>query len=275
MDAVHLQSQGLPERTASGKPPPPHLLVVRPHVAEEGRSAETSGHPELSPPVRTFWLGWLQLVSLAGLSVFVAVILALHGLQPNLNPAEHTISEYSLGNYGWLMRAAFFVLGVGTLATAASLRISYGSSGWRRIGLLMLVAMAIGLFLDARFNTDHLRVPETFDGTIHSVGTWILALALPGAAFVLGSDFVRNSISKARLLLILAAAQVGAIVLFEVSPATLRGWAERLVTVLAVATLGCLQILSRRRARADGPQTVDHNDRGGPVFGLSPVSTSD
>jgi hypothetical protein len=227
--------------------------------------------------VRTFWLKWLHLASFAGLSVFVVAILALHGLQANLNPAEHTISEYSLGSYGWLMRVAFLALGVGTLTTAASLRLSWGSSGWRRIGLLLLAAMAIGLFLDARFNTDHLRVPETFDGTIHSVGTWILALALPGAAFVLGFDFLRNSIStlKARLLLILAAAQVGAIVLFEMSPTTLRGWAERLVTVLAVATLGCLQSLSRTRAQADQPRTVAHNYRGGPVFGLSPVSTSD
>jgi hypothetical protein len=274
---VHLQSQRLPEQTASGKPPKRHLLIVRPDGVEEGRSSETSGLPDLSPRARTFWLGCLQLLSFAGLSVFVVAILALHGLRTNLNPAEHTISEYSLGSYGWLMRAAFFALGVGTLTTAASLQITYGSSGRRRIGLLMLAAMALGLFLDGGFNTDHLRVAETFDGTLHSVGTWILALALPGAAFVLGSDFVRNSIStrKARLLLILAAAQLGFFALFQVSPETLRGWTERLVIVLAVATLGCLQILSRRRAQADRSQTVAHTFGGGPVLGFSSVSTSD
>jgi Protein of unknown function (DUF998) len=216
-------------------------------------------------------------VSVAGLSVFVLAILALHGLQANLNPAEHTISEYSLGSYGWLMRAAFLALGVGTLTTAAGLRLSYGPSAWRRMGLLLLAATAIGLFLDAGFNTDHLRVPATADGTIHGVGTWILALTLPGVAFVFGSDFFRNSIAtpKARLLLILAAAQLGAIVLFEMSPTTLRGWAERLVTVLAVAILMMLQVLSHTNAGQSRPRTVAHNYRGGPVFGPSPVSTSD
>ncbi len=275
MDAVHLQSQGLPEQTA---PWGRSLLFVRPHCVEEDSSAGVAPEPaDLFSSVRVFWLGVFHLMSFAGLSIFVGAVLALHGLRANLNPAEHTISEYSLGSYGWLMRAAFLALGVGTLTTAASLRLSYGPSGWWRIGLLMLAAMAIGLFLDAGFNTDHLRVPETVDGTIHSVGTWILALALPGAAFVFGSDFVRKPMSsqKARLLLSLAAAQLGAIVLFEMSPTTLRGWAERLVTVLALATLGLLQVLSRTHAQAGRPQTAARHYRGGPVFGLSPVSTSD
>jgi hypothetical protein len=175
-----------------------------------------------------------------------------------LNPAEHTISEYSLGSYGWLMRAAFLALGVGALATAASFRISGAASGWRHVGPLLLVGTAAGSFLDTGFNTDHLRVPETVDGTVHSVGTAILVLALPGAAFVFGSDFVRKSGStlKARLLLILAAFQLGAIVLFEMSPVTMRGWAERLVTVLAVATLGLLQVLSRTNERVGRPRTA-------------------
>ncbi len=278
MDAVKLQSQGLPEQAASWQPPLPELLVVRPDRVEEGRSAGMAPDPtDLSARMRTFYLEQLHPVSFTGLSVFVLAILALHGLQANLNPAEHTISEYSLGRYGWLMRAAFLALAVGTLATAASLWLHYEPSRWRRVGLLLLVVMAIGLFLDAGFNTDQFRVPETFDGTIHGVGTWMQALALPGAAFVFGSDFVRHSIStpKAKLLVILGAAQLGSILLFEMSPATTRGWAERLVTVLAVATLGLLQVLSRTRPPAGEPRAAAHSSSGSPVFGLSPVSTSD
>ena len=276
MDAVHLEPQGLPERTISGTPPLPHLLVVRPHSVERGSSAGVAPErADLSSRAKAFWLGRLHLLSFAGLSVFVVAILALHGLQANLNPAEHTISEYSLGSHGWLMRAGFLALGVGTLATAASLRLCCGPSGWRCIGLLMLAGAATGLFLDTGFNTDHLRVPETFDGTIHGVGTCILALALPGAAFAFGSDFVRYSIStpKARLLLSLGAAQLGAVVLFEMSPTMLRGWAERLVTVLAVATLGLLQVLSRTNVQSDRPRTVAHNYRRASVFVLSPAGS--
>ncbi len=267
MDGVHLQSQGLPDQTTSAKPPLPHLLVVRPHLPEGGNSAGVATWlTDRSPPVRVPWLGRLQLVSLAGLSAFVAAVLALHGLRPDLSPAEHTISEYSLGSYGWLMRAAFVALGVGTLTTAASLWLSFGPSGRCRTGVFLLAGMATGLFLDAAFNTDHLRVPETFDGTIHSVGTWILALALPGAAFALGSDFCRNSVTtlSARLLPILATAELGGIVLFQMSPTTVRGWAERFVIVMAVATLASLQVLSRANAPAGRPQAVAQ-DYGGRI----------
>ncbi len=70
-------------------------------------------HLDLSTPVRAFWLGGLHVMGFAGLSVFVLAVLALHGLQANLNPVQHTISEYSLGRYGWLMRAAFLALAGG------------------------------------------------------------------------------------------------------------------------------------------------------------------
>ena len=92
----------------------------------------------------------------------------------------------------------------------------------------------------------------------------MLALALPGAAFVFGSHFVRNSISmpKARLLLVLGAAQLGAIVLFEMSPTSLRGWVERLITVLVVASLGLLQVLSRTDAQMGQRRTVAHEALG-------------
>jgi hypothetical protein len=167
------------------------------------------------------------------------------------------------------MRAAFLALGVGTLATAANLGLSCGlSAAWRRVGVLMLVGAALGAFLDAGFDTDRLGVSATADGTVHGVGAAIFVLALPGAAFVLGAGFIRNSIStpRARLLLILGAVQLGAVVLFDLSPVTFRGWTERLVAVLAVATLGLLQVLSRAnewtgRARsvAQGPVKRDQS----------------
>jgi hypothetical protein len=274
MDAAHLPSQGLPAQTAPGKSPPPNLSVVRPdRVGLGARAGVASERADLSPPGRAVWLGRVHLLSVAGLSAFVVAIVALHGLRADLDPAEHTISEYSLGSYGWLMRAAFSALGVGALATGASFCLGDGPSGrWRHVGPLLLAGTAVGSFLDAGFNTDHLGVPETVDGSVHSVGTAMLVLALPVAAFVFGSHFIRNSTStlKARLLPILAAAQLGAIVLFEMSPLTLRGWAERLVTVLVVATLGLLQVLSRTGELAGPPREAAQRSSTGTLSSVSP-----
>jgi hypothetical protein len=275
MDTVHMQSPGLSEHTHAAKTrlhPPP---VVRPDRAAGGSSFV--GRTDRSLVGRERWLAFCQLVSFAGLSAFVLAVFALHGIRASLDPAEHTISEYSLGSYGWLMRAAFLALGVGTLTTAASLRLSGGPSRRRLVGLCMLAGVAVGLFLDTGFNTDRLGVPETFDGAIHGVGTLVLALALPAAAFAFGSECVRNCIStpKGTWLLILGTAQLGAVVLFEISPTMVRGWTERLVAVCAVLTLALLQNLSRASAPSPLPETAPQNARSDSLLGLSTLSASD
>ena len=267
MDAAHLPPQGLTEQTAPGKSSPPCLLLVRPDRGVRGSLAGIEPEPaDPLPPVRAVWLGRVHLLSVVGLSAFVVAILVLHGVRADLNPAEHTISEYSLGSYGWLMRAAFSALAVGALATAASFFLSRGPSGkWQLVGPLLLVGTAVGSFLDAAFNTDQLGVAETVHGTVHGVGTAVFVFALPAAAFVFGSDFVRNSTSTltARLVLVVAAAQLGAIFLFEMSPMTTRGWAERLGTVLAVVSLGLLQVLSRTNERAARTWTAAQHSSAG------------
>jgi hypothetical protein len=173
---------------------------------------------------RSSWLRLNRRMSIAGLAVFVAAVLALHGLRGDLNPAEHTISEYSLGAYGWLMRAAFAALGLSVLATAESLRLRFELSSSWSVGLFLLAFAAVGLFLDAGYNTDHPRVPETPDGTVHGVGMLIVCLSLPAASYLLGSALVGHSAAlQARWLRLLAAGQVIAILGFEMSPATWRG----------------------------------------------------
>lgn len=234
-------------------------------------------------PDESLWVRPLRFLGVAGMSGFVLALLALHVIQPTLNPAEHTISEYALGSYGWLMRSAFFALGVGTLATAAAIHLRYEPSVRLRIGLVLLVGAAIGLFIDSGYNTDRPHVPATADGMVHGVGTWILALTLPGAALILGACFARTSVSalRARELQALAGAQLVTMAVFEISSDAYRGLAERVVALLAVATVARLWASTaptvtpalRARGRPNSMFTAD--DRGMSVAGGSSVSTSD
>lgn len=216
---------------------------------------------ELRLPDESLWVRPLRFLGVAGMSGFVMALLALHVIQPTLNPAEHTISEYALGSNGWLMRSAFFALGAGSLATAAAIHLRYEPSVRLRIGLVLLAGTAIGLFIDSGYNTDRPHVPATVDGMIHGVGTWILALTLPGAALMLGSCFARTSASalRARGFQALAAAQLVAMVVFEISPDAYRGLAERVVALLAVATVARLWASTapplRRQLEREGDRT--------------------
>jgi hypothetical protein len=189
------------------------------------------------------WLRLVHVVSFGGLAAFVVAVSALHGLHGALDPVDHTVSDYSLGSYGWLMRAAFGALGLGILATAESLRLTVEPSSGRRLGLLLLACTSIGVFLDAGYNTDRPRVPETFDGTVHGVGMLIICLSMPAATLVLGSGLMATSRAalRARCLLVLGAAQLVANLGFEMSPMDSRGLTERVAIAVSLATLFLLR----------------------------------
>src|SRR5262245_9918970 len=54
--------------------------------------------------------------ALAGIGGFVASVLALHRLQPCLNPLDQAVSYYVHGPHGWLLTLGLLGLGLGSLA---------------------------------------------------------------------------------------------------------------------------------------------------------------
>ncbi len=244
-DAIEVDC-ALGESPRDGQPSLPAPTAASGGTSEVTRQVEAPdslGDRVDHPSKEGRWFCALELASVAGLGLFIAAVVALHGLRRDLNPAEHTMSEYSLGSYGWLMRAAFGTLGVGVLATAASLRHRCELPPWRGVGIVLLVGTAGGLFLDAAYNTDRLGVAETPDGAVHAAGTWIIFLTLPFAAVLLGSDVTGRAVGprQSTWLQILGPAQVVALVGFKISPLAYRGLAERTGIVFALITLAALQ----------------------------------
>jgi hypothetical protein len=188
-----------------------------------------------------------DLVSVSGISGFVVAVLALHILPGSPNPVDHTISDYSLGHYGWLMRAAFAALGIGVLGTIVSLHLTSTRTFLVRAGLLLLTFAAVGLFLDSAYNTDHPGVSETATGTVHGVGMLIICLTLPTASFILGLDLRRDPsrMWRATWLQVLGIAQLIAIVSFKIGAMTSRGLTERIAVASAVTALFVLRSLAR------------------------------
>jgi Protein of unknown function (DUF998) len=211
--------------------------------------------------------------SLAAAATFVVLLAALHFIKPGLDPSWHFISEYAIGDYGWIMVLAFLSLAVGYASLFVAIRSQLRTIAGR-IGLALLLVSALGLTLAAIFTTDPITVSAnavTTEGTLHNLGG-TLGIAMPFAAVLIGWKLARNpawSSARRPLLWATALALVAFLVSFvslgvmvsrsggEFGPDVLVGWPNRIETVaysvwLMVVARQAIRVRSRRRVIEEG-----------------------
>lgn len=193
-------------------------------------------------------------ISLVSGATFVVLLAALHFVKPDLDPSWRAISEYALGDYGWIMTIAFLAWGL----SAISLFVAISSqihSLVGRIGMAFLLIGAAGPILAALFPTDPITTPVdamTTGGSIHSLGA-VLGDGIPIAATLLTLSLVRKNPnwSSVRKPLIWATvlAWVGFVVLTvsmaillpqhggQLGPDVFVGWQNRFMVVTYTAWL--------------------------------------
>lgn len=140
-------------------------------------------------------------VALAGASLFLILLFLLHFIEPEFDPSWRFISEYSLGNYGWVMKLAFFSLAVSCAALFAAVKPEIETTGGK-IGLAALLITAAGLFIAGVFDGDPVTMaksePPTTHGILHSIGATLGIPGLPIAAVLISRSLTRHSQSWLR-----------------------------------------------------------------------------
>lgn len=94
---------------------------------------------------------------------YVIVLVALHILEPELDPRFMFMSAYALTDYGWLMTTTFFVLGLAAFAVAAGLRQVHQSLRGARIGIGVLAVGALFVCLAGVFKDS---IPHLLAGVV-------------------------------------------------------------------------------------------------------------
>jgi hypothetical protein len=200
------------------------------------------------------------------------LLIALIFLRPDLAPSWHTISEWAIGPYGWIMSGAFLISALSYAALFVMLKSQlHGSLG--RLGLGILLICVIGATGVGIFTTDRmpLHFPLSTRGTLHVIfGTSQLVL-LPFAALLINLGLARNNEawrSARRFLLwtaglplfgFLSFAVYSAIFVFPLGPGAYGpgvniGWPPRfafLTYMLWVVILGWQASRCSRRASAE------------------------
>jgi hypothetical protein len=207
-------------------------------------------------------------LSFAAAATFVVLLAALHFIKPSLDPSWHFISEYAIGDFGWIMVLAFSSLALSFVTLFVAIR-SQLPTIVGRIGLTLLLVSALGLTIAAIFTTDPITVSEnavTTEGTLHNLGG-TLGIAMPFAAALIGWKLARNpgwSSAKQPLLWATGLALVAFVVSFvslgvivsqndgKFGPEVLVGWPNRFEILaysvwLMVVAKQALRVRSQRR----------------------------
>ncbi len=117
---------------------------------------------------------------------FVTLLVLLHFINSSVNPIWQPISEYALGTAGWLMKIAFFLLGISFLFIGLFIFKNLPKLG-SKIGAILLILAAIGNFLAGIFNTDPIStLPEkvSISGQVHNSAAGLLGLMLLSTIFI-------------------------------------------------------------------------------------------
>jgi hypothetical protein len=183
-------------------------------------------------------------LSFAGAATFLVLLTALHFIKPELDPSWRFISEYAIGDSGWIMVLAFLSLALSYASLFFAIRSQTRTFGGK-IGLASLLVSAAGLTIAGIFTTDPITASidaMTAEGNLHNLGG-TLGMAMPIAAVLISWSLARNPAwAPARRSLIGAAAlaMIGFLASFlsiglmlsqsggNFGPGVLVGWTNRL-----------------------------------------------
>ncbi len=105
----------------------------------------------------------------------ILLLAALHLLSPEFDPTWRVISEYALGQFGWVLSLMFIAGALNAWLLAYSLRNEI-TTKWGKVGLGFLIATGIGSAMASVFEIPH---------PMHNLAGLIGVLSLPIAAMLI------------------------------------------------------------------------------------------
>ena len=120
--------------------------------------------------------------SVAAAAAAVVLLAVLHILSPELDPSWRMVSEYALGNYGWVLALMFLAWALSCVTLFFAIK-SYTRTVGGKIGLGFLLVAALGMSMAAIFDVRH---------DLHGLAALIGMPSLPIAALLTSLSLVRH-----------------------------------------------------------------------------------
>jgi hypothetical membrane protein len=156
----------------------------------------TSTTPEGTSGAISTTAARLATVAIVSYQVLLVVLIFL---KPDLEPSWHTISEWAIGPYGWIMSGGFLLSALSYAALFVMLKPQLqGTMG--RIGLGILLICVIAATGVGLFTTDPmpLHSPLSTIGTLHAIFGTSQLMLLPFAALLINVSLALKNPTWAR-----------------------------------------------------------------------------
>ncbi len=134
---------------------------------------------------------------------FVAIVVLLHFLRLDMHPLQAFISEYAVGEYGFLMTTAFLAFAVGIAALTVSFYQGLPLMPRSWASLVLLSASSVLVTLAGIFPTDLGGEIATTSGEIHNLASLLFFLLLMLAMLVLSIRLRRAGMLEGRQMALL------------------------------------------------------------------------
>jgi hypothetical protein len=133
-------------------------------------------------------------VAVLGVLYFFAAVSAAEFLRPMYDPIQRTISELSVGRFGFLQISAFCALGVSLVSLPVGLRRRLKATLTSRLGLLLILVCGVSSFVAAAFPTDLRNAAvATVSGEVHQISASVGYGCLITAMLLLSWHFRRDA----------------------------------------------------------------------------------
>ena len=133
-------------------------------------------------------------LSMIAIIIYQVLLIALIFIRPDLDPTWHTISEWAIGKYGWVMTSAFFISAISYALMFIAIKSELkGIMG--RIGIILFFICVVGTFGVGTFTTDPIEMmaTPTTRGLLHIILGSAALMLLPFAALLINLSIARKN----------------------------------------------------------------------------------
>lgn len=137
----------------------------------------------------------LTFLSFICILTFFIIVILFHLFRTDHDPLLQTMSEYTIGPFGFFFPIALLILGLSSLLSGIAIRIMLPVTPLTKKSFRAFQLWTIFIIITGIFPTDYITGPYSFSGIMHGVASFFAFLFFPISLYYI-SQFYRKEVGS-------------------------------------------------------------------------------